>query len=58
MPGAPLLSASCARLKVRYLRPHARVTSDDDWARFVICVTATSITGGVKEGQLWTLQIG
>ena len=36
MRGAPLLIATCARQKDRYVRAHVRVTHDDDPARLGI----------------------
>ena len=55
---APLLAATCARQKARYVYTHVRGTPDDARVRFVLCVTGTSFPGGGRGGGLLTtLQI-
>ena len=48
---APLLAASCAGQKARYVCTHVRRPTDDARARFVLCVTVTSFAGGGQEGS-------
>ena len=43
--GAPLLVATCALQKDRYVCAHVRGTTDDGRARFMLSVTATSFSG-------------
>ena len=55
---APLLTGPSSRQMCHYVSAHVRWTIDDDRSGFLLCVTATSFPGGVKEGQLSTLHIG